>query len=82
MQKKHTQEIQEILDETNGRIARIESENNQQVEALNAIVKDLEAELQRLGQECETFQVGKLHLEQDKVSVCAGLMYVGLIQKP
>ena len=68
MQKKHTQEIQEILDKTNVRIAKMENENNQQMEALNGIVKNLEQELQRLSNECETLKRGKMNLEQDKVS--------------
>jgi centrosomal protein CEP112 len=67
MQKKHTQEIQEILDETNARIGKMESENNQQVEELNVIVKKFAHESQRLNEECETLQRGKLLLEQDKV---------------
>ena len=69
MQKKHTQEIQEILDETNARIAKMENENNQQMEALNGIVKNLEQELQRLSNECETLKRGKMNLEQDKVEL-------------
>ena len=68
MQKKHTQEIQEILDKTNVRIAKMENENNQQMEALNGIVKNLEQELQRWSNECETLKRGKMNLEQDKVS--------------
>lgn len=67
MQKKHTQEIQEILDETNTRIAKMESENNQQVEALNVIVEKLEQESERLGVECEKLQRGKHRLEVEKV---------------
>ncbi|CAB3992562.1 Hypothetical predicted protein, partial [Paramuricea clavata] len=69
MQKKHTQEIQEILDETNARIGKMESENNQQVEELNVIVKQFQHESQRLNEECETLQRGKLLLEQDKVEL-------------
>ena len=67
MQKKHTQEIQEILDETNTRIAKMESENNQQVKSFNEIVKNFVQESQKLNEKCETLQRGKLHLEQDKV---------------
>jgi centrosomal protein CEP112 len=67
MQKKHTQEIQEILDETNARIGKMENENNQQLEALNGIVKKLEEETQGLGKECETLKRGRMNLEQDKV---------------
>ena len=68
MQKKHTQEIQEILDETNARIAKMENENSQQVEALNMIVQNLEKESQKVREENELLQRGKIHLEQDKVS--------------
>jgi centrosomal protein CEP112 len=67
MQKKHTQEIQEILDKTNTRIAKMESENNQQVKSFNEIVKNFEQESKKLNEKCETLQRGKLHLEQDKV---------------
>ena len=67
MQKKHTQEIQDILDETNARITKMENENNQQVDALNVIVKNFEQEAQRLSDECEAIKRGKLHLEHDKV---------------
>ena len=67
MQKKHTQEIQEILDETNTRIAKMEGENNQQVKSFNEIVKNFEQESKKLNEKCETLQRGKLHLEQDKV---------------
>ena len=68
MQKKHTQEIQDILDETNGRITKMENENNQQVEALNVIVRNFEHESQRLSDECDALKRGILHIEQDKVS--------------
>lgn len=71
MQKKHTQEIQEILDETNGRIAKMESESNQQVEAANVMVKNLEVEAQRLGEECEALRRGRMSVEHDKVGTGA-----------
>ena len=72
MQKKHTHDIQEILDETNQRIQKMESENGQQVESLNSIVRNLEAESQTLGQECEGLRIGKIDVEQEKVSYSTG----------
>ncbi|XP_028406543.1 centrosomal protein of 112 kDa-like [Dendronephthya gigantea] len=69
MQKKHTQEIQEILDETNGRIAKMESESNQQVEAANGMVKNLEVETQRLSEECEVLRRGRMGLEHEKAEL-------------
>ena len=72
MQKKHTHDIQEILDETNQRLQKMESENGQQVESLNSIVRNLEAESQTLGQECEGLRIGKIGVEQEKVSYGTG----------
>lgn len=67
MQKKHTRDIQEILDETNERIKKMENENVQQVESLNGIVRNLEVESRKLSQECEGLQIDKIQLEQEKV---------------
>lgn len=69
MQKKHTHDIQEILDETNQRLQKMESENGQQVESLNSIVRNLEAESQTLGQECEGLRIGKIGVEQEKLEL-------------
>lgn len=69
MQKKHTRDIQEMLDETNERIKKMENENVQQVESLNGIVRNLEVESRKLSQECEGLQIDKIQLEQEKVEL-------------
>ncbi|XP_046854962.1 centrosomal protein of 112 kDa-like [Xenia sp. Carnegie-2017] len=66
MQKEHTREIQDILEETNARIAKMEDENKREMEGLNEVVKKLEQEIERLRIECETLRSGTRNIEYEK----------------
>ena len=68
MQKKHTKDLQEVMEETNDRVQKMEKENSEQIESLNNIVRNLEGETQKLSEECEALQIDKIELEQNKVT--------------
>ncbi|XP_033734026.1 centrosomal protein of 112 kDa-like isoform X4 [Pecten maximus] len=53
MQKHHTKNIQEILDDTNGRLLKMEKEYNQQTNSTSAVIKELENRLQMLMSEAD-----------------------------
>lgn len=66
MQKQHTQNIQELLDETNQRLQKMETEYNQQNSTTRLVIQELEARVQQLTQESEELQNSRSKLAKDK----------------
>ncbi|XP_077980412.1 centrosomal protein of 112 kDa-like [Glandiceps talaboti] len=69
MQKQHTKNIQELLDDTNARLQKMESEYNTQVEANGSVIKDLEGRIQQLSQEAETHNATRIKLGQERMEL-------------
>ncbi|XP_038047309.1 centrosomal protein of 112 kDa-like [Patiria miniata] len=53
MQKQHTKAIQEILDDTNVRLHKMETEYSEQVDQHAEVIRDLEARITQISQESE-----------------------------
>ncbi|XP_073246209.1 centrosomal protein of 112 kDa-like [Porites lutea] len=66
MQKQHTQNIQELLDETNQRLQKMETEYNQQNAATRLVIQELETRVQQLTQESEGLQSSRSKLAKEK----------------
>lgn len=66
MQKQHTQNIQELLDETNDRLQKMEAEYNQQNTTTKLVIQELEARVQQLTQESEELQNSRSKLAKEK----------------
>nr|XP_014341693.1 PREDICTED: centrosomal protein of 112 kDa isoform X2 [Latimeria chalumnae] len=69
LQKKHTENIQELLDDTNARLSKMEAEYTAQTRATNQTVKDLEARVQQLTLEVETSNLLRQKLSQEKAEL-------------
>ncbi|KAK2149001.1 hypothetical protein LSH36_472g02048 [Paralvinella palmiformis] len=69
LQKQHTKNIQELLDDTNTRLAKMESEYNQQMETTSAVIRELEARVQQLGSEGENLTKIRNQLEREKIEL-------------
>ncbi|XP_006814744.1 centrosomal protein of 112 kDa-like [Saccoglossus kowalevskii] len=69
MQKQHTKNIQELLDDTNTRLQKMEGEYNAQVEANAGIIKELENRIQELTQEAETHSTTRLRVGQERMDL-------------
>ncbi|XP_064613051.1 centrosomal protein of 112 kDa-like [Liolophura sinensis] len=67
MQRQHTKNIQEILDDTNARLARMEEEYSQQTLSTTEVIRELESRLQQLTMEAESTAQSKSALERDKI---------------
>lgn len=66
MQKQHTQNIQELLDETNQRLHKMETEYNQQNATTRLVIQELETRVQQLTQESEGLQNSRSKLAKEK----------------
>lgn len=66
MQKQHTQNIQELLDETNERLQKMETEYNQQNATTRLVIQELETRVQQLTQESEELQNSRSKLAKEK----------------
>ncbi|XP_072043099.1 LOW QUALITY PROTEIN: centrosomal protein of 112 kDa-like [Amphiura filiformis] len=66
MQKQHTKAIQEILDDTNARLHKMEEEYSTQVEDHASVIQELEARIQQLTMEAETHTSSKTQISQQK----------------
>ncbi|XP_044305381.1 centrosomal protein of 112 kDa isoform X3 [Varanus komodoensis] len=66
LQKKHTENIQELLEDTNGRLGKMEAEYLAQTKATNQMVKELEARVHQLTMEAETSHLQHQKLSQEK----------------
>ncbi|XP_059509604.1 centrosomal protein of 112 kDa isoform X2 [Stegostoma tigrinum] len=66
LQKKHTENIQEILNNTNSRLSKMETEYATQTKTTNQMVKELEARVQQLTIEAENSTLVRQKLTQEK----------------
>ncbi|XP_007886934.2 centrosomal protein of 112 kDa isoform X2 [Callorhinchus milii] len=66
LQKKHTGNIQELLEDTNSRLGKMEAEYSAQTKATNQMVKELETRVQQLTVEAESNMLVRQKLMQDK----------------
>ncbi|XP_062621539.1 centrosomal protein of 112 kDa-like isoform X2 [Saccostrea cucullata] len=67
MQKQHTKNIQDILDDTNARLQKMEKEYGQQTASTASIIKDLEARVHQLMTEADKNTKAKHALEKAKM---------------
>uniref|UniRef100_A0A670ZU09 Centrosomal protein 112 n=1 Tax=Pseudonaja textilis TaxID=8673 RepID=A0A670ZU09_PSETE len=66
LQKKHTENIQELLEDTNARLSKMESEYLAETKTTNQMVKELEARVHQLTVEAETSHLQHQKLSQEK----------------
>lgn len=66
LQKKHTENIQELLNDTNARLNKMEIEYAAQTKATNYTVKELETRVQQLTVEAENSTLVRQKLTQEK----------------
>ncbi|XP_067914608.1 centrosomal protein of 112 kDa isoform X2 [Heterodontus francisci] len=66
LQKKHTENIQELLTDTNSRLSKMETEYAAQTKATNQMVKELEARVHQLTIEAENSTLVRQKLTQEK----------------
>ncbi|XP_042309181.1 centrosomal protein of 112 kDa isoform X3 [Sceloporus undulatus] len=66
LQKKHTENIQELLEDTNARLSKMEAEYLAQTKATNHMVKELEGRVHQLTVEAETSNLQRQKLSQEK----------------
>ncbi|XP_044531092.1 centrosomal protein of 112 kDa [Gracilinanus agilis] len=66
LQKRHTENIQELLEDTNIRLCKMEEEYMAQTKATNQMVKELEARVQQLSGEAENSNLQWQKLSQEK----------------
>ncbi|XP_006886463.1 PREDICTED: centrosomal protein of 112 kDa [Elephantulus edwardii] len=69
LQKKHTENIQELLEDTNVRLNKMENEYIAQTQATNQMVKELEARVQQLTGEVENSNLQRQKLIQEKIEL-------------
>ncbi|NWI46548.1 CE112 protein, partial [Picathartes gymnocephalus] len=69
IQKKHTEAMQELLEETNARLAKMEEEYLQQTQSTNETVQKLGARVQQLTVEAENSHLQRQKLSQEKTEV-------------
>ncbi|XP_053816152.1 centrosomal protein of 112 kDa isoform X2 [Vidua chalybeata] len=69
IQKKHTEDMQELLKETNARLAKMEEEYLQQTQSTNETVQKLGARVQQLTVEAENSHLQRQKLSQEKTEV-------------
>ncbi|XP_078313645.1 centrosomal protein of 112 kDa-like isoform X5 [Crassostrea virginica] len=67
MQKQHTKNIQDILDDTNTRLQKMEKEYGQQTASTASIIKDLEARVHQLMSEADKNTKSKHAIEKSKM---------------
>ncbi|KAL9833452.1 centrosomal protein of 112 kDa isoform 2-T3 [Geothlypis trichas] len=66
IRKKHTEDMQELLEETNARLAKMEEEYLQQTQSTNETVQKLGARVQQLTVEAENSNLQRQKLAQEK----------------
>uniref|UniRef100_A0A8C3V1Y8 Centrosomal protein 112 n=1 Tax=Catharus ustulatus TaxID=91951 RepID=A0A8C3V1Y8_CATUS len=69
IRKKHMEDMQELLEETNSRLARMEEEYLQQTKSTNETVQKLGARVQQLTVEAENSNFQRQKLSQEKIEV-------------
>ncbi|XP_039264803.2 centrosomal protein of 112 kDa-like isoform X1 [Styela clava] len=66
LQKTHTKNIQQLLDDTNQRLMKMEDEYNAQTTATKMVTSELECRVSQLTQETESLSMAKQSLMNDK----------------
>uniref|UniRef100_A0ABM5FND7 Centrosomal protein of 112 kDa isoform X4 n=1 Tax=Pogona vitticeps TaxID=103695 RepID=A0ABM5FND7_9SAUR len=66
LQKKHTENIQELLEDTNARLSKMEAEYLAQTKATNQMIKEFEARVHQLTVEAEASNLQRQKLSQEK----------------
>ncbi|XP_056409237.1 centrosomal protein of 112 kDa-like, partial [Hyla sarda] len=69
LQKRHTENIQELLDDTNARLQKMEADYMSQTKATAQTMKELEARVQQLSVEAESSSQQHQKLVQEKAEV-------------
>ncbi|XP_060058596.1 centrosomal protein of 112 kDa isoform X1 [Erinaceus europaeus] len=69
LQKRHTENIQELLEDTNVRLNKMESDYMAQTQSTNQMVKELEFRVQQLTGEAENSNLQKQKLMQEKLEL-------------
>ncbi|XP_054832880.1 centrosomal protein of 112 kDa [Eublepharis macularius] len=69
LQKKHTENIQELLEDTNARLSKMETEYLAQTKATNQMVKELETRVHQLTMEAESSNLLRQKLSQEKTNL-------------
>ncbi|XP_058264587.1 centrosomal protein of 112 kDa isoform X3 [Hemibagrus wyckioides] len=69
LQKKHTDNIQELLEDTNQRLAKMEAEYGTQARATEQTVRDLEARVKQLSVEVENGNLLRQKVTQEKAEL-------------
>ncbi|XP_054429046.1 centrosomal protein of 112 kDa [Pteronotus mesoamericanus] len=69
LQKRHTENIQELLEDTNARLNKMEGEYMAQTQSTNQVVKELESRVQQLTGEAENSNLQKQKLIQEKMEL-------------
>ncbi|KAK3520436.1 hypothetical protein QTP70_024189, partial [Hemibagrus guttatus] len=69
LQKKHTDNIQELLEDTNQRLAKMEAEYGTQARATEQTVRDLEARVKQLSVEVEHSNLLRQKVTQEKAEL-------------
>ncbi|XP_053563780.1 centrosomal protein of 112 kDa [Bombina bombina] len=69
LQRKHTDNIQELLDDTNTRLQKMESDYMAQTKAITLTVKELEARVQQMTIEAENSNLQRQKLSQENVEL-------------
>ncbi|XP_060757351.1 centrosomal protein of 112 kDa isoform X9 [Neoarius graeffei] len=69
LQKKHTDSIQELLEDTNQRLAKMEAEYGSQARATEQTVRDLEARVKQLSVEVENGNLLRQKVTQEKAEL-------------
>ncbi|XP_065504127.1 centrosomal protein of 112 kDa isoform X2 [Caloenas nicobarica] len=83
IRKKHTEDMQELLEDTNVRLSKMEEDYLEQIKSTNQTVKKLEAHVQQLTVEAENSNLQRQKLSQEKTdaeqryqAVCSELQEV------
>ncbi|CAL1536878.1 unnamed protein product [Lymnaea stagnalis] len=71
LQKQHTQNIQEILDDTNDRLQRMETEYSKQTTITTTVIKELESRVQQLMNEVDNTLSQRSVVEKEKMDAMA-----------
>ncbi|XP_020922384.1 centrosomal protein of 112 kDa isoform X1 [Sus scrofa] len=69
LQKRHTENIQELLEDTNIRLNKMEGEYMAQTQSTNQMIKELESRVQQLTGEAENSNLQKQKLVQEKLEL-------------
>nr|XP_020731327.1 centrosomal protein of 112 kDa isoform X3 [Odocoileus virginianus texanus] len=69
LQKQHTENIQELLEDTNVRLNKMEGEYVAQMQSTNQMIKELESRVQQLTGEAENSNLQKQKLIQEKLEL-------------